>query len=122
MKYKTKQDYRWRRHRRIRKKIAGTGGRPRLCVAFSNRHIHAQLIDDDQGITLCAVSTATQSDTVANTATAAALGAELAVAAKELNIDHVVVDRAGFRYHGRLKALVEAALEGGLKLCEKEEA
>jgi large subunit ribosomal protein L18 len=120
MRVKTKEDVRARIHRRIRKKVAGTSQRPRLAVFRSQGHIYAQLIDDDQGRTLCAASSL---DTDlkpslkrgGNLAAAKAVGSLLASRAKEKGVLAVVFDRGGFHYHGRVRALADAAREGGLK-------
>lgn len=103
-------------HRRIRKKVSGTAERPRLAVNFSNKHIHAQLIDDEAGVTIAAATT-TQKGAAAgsNSETAAKIGSQIAEAAKAKKIGEVVFDRGGFIYHGKVKALAEAAREGGLK-------
>ena len=104
-------------HRRIRKKVSGTAERPRLAVYFSNRHIQAQLIDDEAGVTLAAAAT-TQKDLdkkSSNAETATKIGELIASRAKEKKIDEVVFDRGGFIYHGKVKALADAAREGGLK-------
>jgi large subunit ribosomal protein L18 len=108
-----------RLHRRIRKKISGTAERPRLAVHFSGKHIYAQVVDDDAGKTLIAAAT-TQKDlrskkAAANRATAEAIGKIIAERALSKKIDKVVFDRGGFQYHGKVKALADAAREGGLK-------
>ena len=109
-----------RLHRRIRKKISGTAERPRLAIHFSGKHIYAQVIDDDSGRTLIAAAT-TQTDVVgknkpaANRATAEAVGKVIAERARSKKIDKVVFDRGGFQYQGKVKALADAAREGGLK-------
>ena len=101
-----------RRRKRIRAKISGTTERPRLSVYKSNTTLYAQLIDDQQGITLAAVST---KGIKGNKTTAAkTAGAELAKAAKLKKIEKVVFDRGGFIYTGRVKALADGAREGGL--------
>ena len=104
-------------HRRIRKKISGTAERPRLSVSFSNRHIQAQLIDDAEGVTLAAATTTQKSvdGKSANIETAAKIGELIASRAKEKKIEEVVFDRGGFIYHGKVKALADAAREAGLK-------
>lgn len=106
-------------HRRIRKKIAGTATRPRLAVNFSNRHVYAQLIDDTKGVTLCSASTLDASIAtpakLANSETATKVGALIAERALAANIAEVVFDRGGFIYHGKVKALADAAREAGLK-------
>ncbi len=109
-----------RRHRRVRRKIAGTAARPRLSIHKSLRHIYAQVIDDDAGVTLCAVTTNTaarkaEAKTFANIAWGKKLGAELATAARAAGIEGVVFDRGGYRYHGVVKAFGDAAREAGLK-------
>jgi large subunit ribosomal protein L18 len=106
-----------RRHRRVRGKVAGTAERPRLVVFRSNRGISAQLVDDIEGKTLAGVSwTALPQSFKGNkTAQAAEVGKRLADAAKTAGIEAIVFDRAGYLYHGRVKALAEGAREGGLK-------
>jgi len=117
---KTKEDIRARIHRRIRKKISGTPERPRLAVFRSQAHIYAQVIDDGTGRTVCSASSldeALKSDAKrgANVAAAKAVGSLIATRAKEKGVLAVVFDRGGFQYHGRIKALADAAREGGLK-------
>jgi len=105
------------RHARIRKKLSGGPDRPRLSVHFSGQHIYAQLIDDSQGRTLASVNTteeAFRKDARANVATAIKVGSKLAERGKAKSITAVVFDRGGFRYHGKVKALADAAREGGL--------
>ena len=111
---------RQRIHRRIRKKVAGTAQRPRLAVHFSGKHIYAQVIDDDAGRTIAAASTAERSlrgETKAHANQAAAERVGKAIAERSLakNFDRVVFDRGGFLYHGKVKALAEAARAGGLR-------
>jgi len=120
MKVKTKEDVRARIHARIRKKLAGTMARPRLAVFRSQSHIYAQVINDDEGRTLCTASSLDKelrekSNRGATVAAAKAVGALIAHRAKEKGIAAVVFDRGGFQYHGRIKALADAAREGGLK-------
>jgi len=106
------------RHTRIRKRIAGTTQRPRLAVHFSGKHIYAQIIDDEQGRTLTSVNTTEaefRDKAGSNVATAVKVGAALAERAKGVNAVQVVFDRGGFRYHGKVKALADAAREGGLQ-------
>jgi large subunit ribosomal protein L18 len=105
------------RHQRIRKKLSGTSERPRLTVHFSGKHIYAQLIDDSQGRTLASVNTTEEEfrkGARANVATATKVGVTLAERSKAKSITAVVFDRGGFRYHGKVKALADAAREGGL--------
>ena len=120
MSVKTKEDIRLRIHRRIRKKLAGTEARPRLAVFRSQCHIYAQVIDDGKGATVCAASSLDKelrekSKRGADIAAAKAVGELIARRAKEKGVDAVVFDRGGFQYHGRIKALADAAREGGLK-------
>jgi large subunit ribosomal protein L18 len=117
---KTKEQIRERLHLRIRKKLSGRTERPRLAVFRSQAHIYAQIINDEDGKTLCAASTVdkdlrAKSKTGANVAAAKAVGALIATRAKEKGIELVVFDRGGFQYHGRVKALADAAREAGLK-------
>ena len=109
-----------RRHRRVRKKISGTAERPRLNVFRSLRHIYAQIIDDDRGRTLVAASTQDPAlrDQLAGldkTAQAKVVGQALAERAQAKRIQQVVFDRGGYKYHGRVKALAEAARQVGLE-------
>jgi large subunit ribosomal protein L18 len=113
----TKPQARARRHRRVRGKLFGTAERPRLVVFRSNRGIEAQLVDDTEGKTLAAASwlQLKKSFKGNKTAQAAEVGKLLAQNAKKANIETVVFDRGGNLYHGRVKALAEAAREGGLR-------
>ena len=118
MKEKTKK--RIRRHKRIRKKVFGSEGRPRLCVYRGLANIHAQLIDDINEKTLLSVSTKDKSFKKelaygGNAKAAQVLGELLVEKAKKKGITEVIFDRAGFHYHGRVKALAESAREHGLK-------
>jgi large subunit ribosomal protein L18 len=117
---KVKQRQRLRRRYHVRKKIIGTAERPRLSVFRSSKHIAAQLIDDLKGVTLVAASTLTPDVRAANpyggnVKAAKAVGKRLAEVAKEHGITKAAFDRSYNRYHGRLKALAEAAREGGLQ-------
>jgi large subunit ribosomal protein L18 len=107
------------RHKRIRKRLSGTTERPRLAVHFSGRHIYAQVIDDSAGKTLAAASTVEESLkgkrlTNANVAMAEKVGALVAERALEKEIKAVVFDRGGLTYHGKVKALADAARAAGL--------
>ena len=111
---------RTRRHQRVRKFIAGTGKRPRLCVFRSLSQIYAQLIDDEQGLTLVSASTLdktlrSQLDGKKKAEQAKLIGEEIARRATEKGIKAVVFDRGGFRYIGRVKALADGARSGGLE-------
>src|SRR5437588_10820088 len=111
----TKPQARVRRHKRVRGKIFGTAERPRLVVFRSNRGIEAQLVDDLEGRTLAAASWLhLRSFKGAKSVQAAEVGKLLAQRAKEAGIDTAVFDRGGYLYHGRVKALADAAREGGL--------
>ena len=106
-------------HRRIRKKVAGTAQRPRLAVHFSGKHIYAQVIDDRDGKTVAAASTLDKNLKGAlpkgsNLAAATAVGKLVAERALAAGVKDVVFDRGGYIYHGRVKALAEAAREAGL--------
>lgn len=114
------KEARMRRHARVRRRISGTPGRPRLCVFRSLKHIEAQLIDDTVGHTVASVSSLApdikkQLDGKNKTATAQLVGSLMAGKAQEKGITQVVFDRGGFKYHGRIKALAEAARTAGLK-------
>ena len=107
-----------KRHARIRLHLAGTQDRPRLAVFRSLNHIYAQVIDDASGTTLVAASTVEKDlrgSTSTKTEEAAVVGRLLAERAKAAGIERVVFDRAGFRYHGRVKSLADAAREAGLE-------
>ena len=116
---KKRRDSRLRRHRRVRKKIHGTAQRPRLAVYRSNKHLVAQLIDDDSGRTVVSASSLEADfrgkQGGGNVAAAKAVGGLVAQRAKQAGISKVVFDRGGFLYHGRIAALAEAAREGGLE-------
>jgi large subunit ribosomal protein L18 len=113
----TKPQARTRRHRRVRGKVTGTAERPRLVVTRSNRGIVAQLVDDMEGRTLASATwlQVKKSFKGNKTAQAAEVGKLLAQNAKSAGIEAVVFDRGGYLYHGRVKALADAAREGGLK-------
>jgi len=105
-----------RRHQRVRGKVSGTAERPRLVVFRSNRGIEAQLVDDLEGKTLAAASWLhLKSFKGSKSEQAADVGKLLAANAKKANVETVVFDRGGYLYHGRVKALADAAREGGLK-------
>ena len=113
----TKSQARARRHKRVRGKVVGSAARPRLVVFRSNRGIEAQLVDDAEGKTIAAASwlQLKKSFKGNKTAQAAEVGKLLAENAKRADVEAVVFDRGGYLYHGRVKALAEAAREGGLK-------
>lgn len=116
---KTPRSARIRRHRSLRKKVAGTGQRPRLAVFRSNQHIYAQVIDDVDGRTLVAASDVEaplrEASASSKVSRAAEVGTLVARRAKEAGLSAVVFDRGGFAYRGRVQALAEAAREEGLE-------
>jgi large subunit ribosomal protein L18 len=117
---KTAVAARQRRHERVRKRVRGTASRPRLCVFRSLTHIYAQVIDDDAGRTLAAASDiekalAASRDGKKKTDVAVAVGELVAQRAREKGVEQVVFDRGGYRFHGRVKALAEAARKAGLR-------
>ncbi|HLE21633.1 MAG TPA: 50S ribosomal protein L18 [Vicinamibacteria bacterium] len=118
MRVRTKEDYRRRIKYRIRSKVFGTAERPRLCVYRSLKHIYAQVVDDSAGRTLVSASSL-EKDFPAkqgkNRQAATELGTLIARRSIDKGIERVVFDRNGFKYHGRVKTLAEAAREGGLK-------
>lgn len=117
----TKQDknaVRKKRHARVRTKISGTAERPRLNVYRSNKHIYAQLIDDAAGITIASASTMeneVETASKGNAEAAAKVGELIAKRAVEKDVKSVVFDRGGYLFHGRVKALADAARENGLE-------
>ena len=113
----SKDEIRQRIHTRIRRKVRGTTERPRLAIFRSVAHIYAQVIDDAKGITIVAASSSEKGSTATggNVAAAKEIGKRVAERAKEKGIDKVVFDRGGYLYHGRVKALADAAREAGLQ-------
>jgi large subunit ribosomal protein L18 len=117
-KIKTQAHRRARRHLRVRKQVRGTAARPRLVVFRSSKHIYAQVVDDDRGVTLVGASDRTEGiaiDGNGKTAKSFALGQLIAAKAKEKGIAKVVFDRGGYQYHGRVKAVADGARKGGLE-------
>lgn len=121
MRPKNRKDYRRRRHLRIRKRVNGTAARPRMAVYVSNRRMYVQFIDDDAAATLAAVSSL-KNASGCNLDVAREVGERAAKAALEHHIREAVVDRGGFRYHGRVRQIVEAAVAGGLRVRRGEES
>jgi large subunit ribosomal protein L18 len=120
MRTEQKQVLAQRRHWRVRRKIIGTKERPRMSVCFTQKNIHIQFVDDTAGLTLASASTLSKpapegAKLVANAASAKTLGALAAQAALGKGIQRVVFDRGGARYHGKVKALADAAREAGLQ-------
>jgi len=115
---KSRVQLRRRRHLRVRRRLAGTAERPRLVVFRSLKHIYAQLVDDDRGVTLMGVSDGSEGIQVEGSGKVVrgkAVGKLLAEKAKAAGFSRVVFDRAGYRYHGRVQAVADGAREGGLE-------
>ena len=111
-----RNEIRKRIHTRIREKLSGTAERPRLNIYRSLNHIYAQVIDDQNGVTIVSASTlAAKAKTGGNVAAAKEIGKAIAEKAQEKGVKKVVFDRGGFLYHGRVKALADAAREAGLE-------
>jgi large subunit ribosomal protein L18 len=120
MALRDRKEIRHRIHTRIRKRVSGTAERPRLAVHFSGKHVYAQVIDDDAGKTLVSAATTEEkltgkSKAGANRASAEKVGKAIAERLLSKKVDKVIFDRGGFLYHGKVKALADAAREGGLK-------
>lgn len=111
----SKNDMRIKRHRKIRRTLSGTDVTPRLCVFRSNQAIYTQLIDDVKGVTIASSSSLELKLKNNNLEAAAAVGKDIAEKAKKAKIKTVVFDRGGYLYHGRVKALADAARENGLE-------
>ena len=109
---------RQKRHLRLRQRVIGTAARPRMSIAVTNKNMYVQFIDDDAGKTLAQANTL--KDEKANLEVAKNLGAKAAEAAKAAGISVVVVDRGGNKFTGRVAAIVNAAVEAGIKISEKE--
>ncbi len=115
---KNREQRRYRRHLRVRQSVSGTPERPRLVVYRSLKHIYAQLVDDTRGVAIMGVSDNSEGIAVegnGKVGKAAAVGKLLAEKAKAAGIAKVVFDRAGYQYHGRVKAVAEGARQGGLE-------
>src|ERR1044071_7856021 len=110
---RTREEKRYRRHLRVRKRVSGTTERPRMVVFRSIKHIYAQLVDDATGRTLMTISDAEVTGKKAEKA--AEVGKRIAAKAKDAGITRVVFDRGGYKYHGRVKAVADGAREGGLE-------
>ena len=111
---KTREQQRYRRHLRVRKKVTGTAERPRLVIFRSLKHISAQLVDDVARRTIATV-TSTTIETGKKTEKSTEVGKMIAAKAKDAGITKVVFDRAGYKYHGRVKAVADGARAGGLE-------
>ena len=114
-----RKEQRQKRHMRLRQKIVGTAERPRMSICVTNKNMYVQFIDDDAGKTLASASSLKEKK--ANLEVAKNLGAAAAAAASAAGISLVVVDRGGFKYTGRVAAIVDAAVAAGLKISAKEE-
>ena len=112
-----RKEQRAKRHLRLRQRVIGTAERPRMSICVTNKHMYVQFIDDSVGSTLASASTIKEKK--ANLETAKALGAAAAEAAKAKNITSVVVDRGGRKYTGRVAAIVEACVAGGVSISSK---
>jgi len=112
MQLKTRTDYRVARHRRVRRKISGTEARPRMAIFKSVTSLQVQLVDDENGVTLVSARTGGRK----NKAAAEELGRRIAELAEARGVKQVVVDRGGFQFHGRIKAVVDAAVACGLSI------
>ncbi len=113
-----RKEQRIRRHMRLRQRIKGTAERPRMAIYISNKHMYVQFIDDSAMNTLASTSTLNAAKPC-NLETAKLVGEQAASVAKEKGISIVVVDRGGFKFHGRVKQIVEAATAAGLKISER---
>jgi large subunit ribosomal protein L18 len=111
---KTRAEQRQRRHLRVRRRLSGTAERPRLVVYRSLKHIYAQLVDDTASRTIATVSDHALAEG-RKTEKSAEVGRQIAARAKDAGITRVVFDRAGYKYHGRVKAVADGAREGGLE-------
>ena len=110
----TREEYRARRHFRVRKRVNGTAERPRLVVFRSDKHIYAQLVDDQSARTLATV-TSVKVGEGKKSEKSLEVGKQIAAIAKDKGISKVVFDRGGYQYHGRVKAVADGAREGGLE-------
>jgi len=113
-----RKEQRKRRHMRLRQRIKGTAARPRMAICISNKHMYVQFVDDDAMRTLAATSTLKEAKPC-NLETAKLVGEQAASAAKEKGITLVVVDRGGFKFHARVKQIVDAATAAGLRISER---
>ena len=113
-----RKEQRIRRHMRLRQRVKGTVNRPRMAICISNKHMYVQFIDDSAMHTLASTSTLKESKHC-NLETAKLVGEQAATLAKEKGISIVVVDRGGFKFHGRVKQIVEAATAAGLKISDR---
>jgi len=115
----SRKEQRERRHKRIRQNVRGTAERPRMAICVSNKHLYVQFIDDTAANTLAAVSSLKIDGAACNIAGAKTIGEQAAKLALDKGIKTVVVDRGGFRYHGRVKQIVESAIASGLVISTR---
>lgn len=120
MSLKNRKEQRVARHKRIRRRISGTAERPRMAIFVSNRYMYVQFIDDVAGTTLASASTL-KGGWKCNLEGAKALGEAAAQAAQAKGLKAIVVDRAGYKFHGRVKTIVESAVAAGLSISAKTE-
>ena len=113
-----RKEQRTRRHMRLRQRVKGTAERPRMAICISNKHMYVQFIDDGAMHTLASTSTLKETKPC-NLETAKLIGEQAASLAKEKGISLVVIDRGGFKFHGRVKQIVEAATAAGLKITDR---
>ena len=112
-----RKEQRQKRHQRLRQRVVGTAARPRMSICVTNKNMYVQFVDDDAGKTLASASSLKEKK--ANLEVAKSLGAAAAAAAKAAGIATVVVDRGGFKYTGRVAAIVDAAVANGLSISDK---
>ncbi len=118
MSVKSRKALRAKRHRRVRRKVSGTVECPRMAIFVSNRHMYVQFIDDAASVTMASASSA-KDEGSNNVEMAGQLGVQAAKSAQEKGIACAVVDRGGFRFHGRVKQIVDSAVENGLKITKE---
>ena len=116
----SRKETRQKRHRRVRRKVAGTADVPRMSIMVSGRNVYVQFIDDDTGVTIAQASSAKHDKDSVTVAVASEVGKQAAENAVAKGIKRVKIDRGGFRFHGRVKAVVDAACENGLTMSSKE--
>lgn len=119
MKPRSRTQARRKRHLRLRRKVSGTAERPRMAIMVSDKHMYVQFIDDETGSTMAAASTV-KTGIKRDVEGAKALAQRAAEAAKGKSISRVVVDRGGFKFHGRVKAIVDTVNEAGISICGNE--
>jgi large subunit ribosomal protein L18 len=121
MSLRSRSEQRCRRHERIRRRVHGTAAKPRMAIMISNKHMYVQFVDDERGATLASVTTCGKEGVKHNVQAAGQLGREAAEAAARAGVRLVVVDRGGFAFHGRVKAIVDSAVAAGLAISAARE-